>query len=616
MHGLLLRISRSGTPLAGWDVVVDGSSLGVRTDARGAVRVQIDAGRHSGRVTRGGDSLDFDFVCAPGLVDLQVDLRQEETDLDDPSVMSAMPSDRYRPFRLLGEGAAGAVYKCRDVVLDRLVAVKLLNAEAIGGGNAREAFLAEARALARLEHDCLISIYDMGFKEDRAFLVTRFVDGPDLETVVESEGPLRLASLVVTGERLARALSAVHETGFVHLDVKPSNCLVDRRGRVFLGDFGLATHLENVVDQRDQVSGTPAYMAPELVLGMQVGPATDVYALGATLYHLATGAPPFVGHGPTLLRAHVRDPVVSLRERRPELPAWFDALVLSMLAKEPSARPSDRAVIDAFKGARVTGHDETLGAFEPRNETQQMRVRPLVQAWTRTGIPSLSSASVDPLGPGGGESSSGVGTLPVAALGSTRAMAVRRHRAPWARVGLTALALLLILGALRFFLMQEAPQDQEAVLVPAELPLVVPDPVVEDASPAVPLAQPPSALKASSAPSSTPSPPKSRPPVAQPTPEPVARAVSLPEPVSGDVEADTPEAARPAVSNADAVRDEADVVLLDPVGPGPEASGATEAGEAEFTVGVPESEDEEARAEEPASRPEKVVEPVLPPVSF
>ena len=646
MYGLLLRISRSGTPLVGWDVVVDGTDLGVRTDARGSVRVQIDSGRHTGRVARGGDALDFEFVCAPGLVDLQVDLRQEESDLDDPSVMNAMPSDRYRPLRLLGEGSAGSVYQCRDVVLDRLVAVKLLNPEVIGGGNAREAFLAEARALARLEHDCLISIYDMGFKDGRAFLVTRFVDGPDLETVVESDGPLRLPSLAVTGERLARALSAVHETGFVHQDVKPSNCLVDRRGRVFLGDFGLATRLEDVVDQREQVSGTPAYMAPELVLGMQVGPATDVYALGATLYHLALGTPPFVGHGPALLRAHVKDPVVSLREKRPDLPQWFDELVVSMLAKEAAARPSDRAVIDAFKEADIAGQDETLGAFAPRDETQQLQVRPMVEAWTRAGITSLISTSLVALGEGELAVSAGGETLDADAVGSTRAMALSQRRGLGSTVLVILIALVLIWGLASFLRggsedaptgEQDAPTDDPAVeLVPQEAPPEAPSPTPKSDSPTLVPGPPPVEVKTSPKPEAAPSPSPgasknqktspSRPapgvdrsPRPEQTPAPEVETISPPDPVPGSDDVVSPNPEDSTVGKPDTRPAEPVETIPEPVTSGPDTEETPE----ESPEAVPaeaeaedEAEDEVEEEPEPTESPKKTPEPVLPPVSF
>ncbi len=639
MNELTLRLSRSGTPLAGWDVAIDGYPAPARTDGRGLVAVRIEAGRHKGRVERAGESLDFEFVCAPGLADLHVDLRVDENEITDPAVLAAMPSDRYRPLRLLGEGAAGAVYKCRDEVLDRIVAVKLLRPETIGGGNAREAFLAEARALAKLEHDALISIYDMGFVGDQGYLVTRFVDGPDLDTLIQAEGPLQLPSLKVVGERLARSLSAIHELGFVHLDVKPSNCLVDRKGRVFLGDFGLATRLEEVVDERDEVSGTPPYMAPELVQGLQVGPATDVYALGATLYHLATGVLPFQEVGPALLRAHVVNPVESMTLLRPELPAWFDDLVLRMLAKDPADRPTDRELVTAFKDAPESALDTTLGAFDPRRETEMVQVRPLVEAWTQSGIVSLpvGSTTLLPLDQEPPLDEDTLGIEPDEAIPSvepTRIVPVQPRRRPTARLALAGLGLLVVLGGMALFL--SGPEAPDPGAEPPSTPMTDSEeprsstpnePSAEPDDPA--FFAPPAAEPERASPGD---PPKASKPVAPapgPSEAPRARVVEVrapaPAPTVATPEVDAPPEPTPAMPEPAEEPESSSPPEAAPVAEAVKADATPEpAAEPDDAGGEPEPtpEPEPAAAEEPEPTPEppseekEDEEPVRPPISF
>ena len=342
-----LALSLSGRPLRGCAVRIDGQPE-QETDEHGCLSLGLADGRHRAVVLHDDGELSFEVAIAPGLRQVRVDIREEERPIDDEAVRRRMPSERYVPLRLVGRGGMGMVFKCRDRTLDRLVAVKILHEELTASKDARELFLSEARTLAAVQDPHLIDVHDLGFHEGRAFLVTRYVDGPDLGVVIDREGRLPAWSVAAAGVQLARALSAVHEAGLVHQDVKPGNGLVDRWGHVRLADFGLVTPVGDLVDTRSQVSGTPAYMSPELISGSQVGPASDVYALGATLFHMAAGHHPFADQAERLLFAHAIDAAPRLDAVASGVPRELADLVAATLVKKPSERPDTRSVADAL----------------------------------------------------------------------------------------------------------------------------------------------------------------------------------------------------------------------------------------------------------------------------
>ena len=398
IEAIVLRLTRSGRPLDHWEVAIDDSRALV-TDGRGRLSTRLTVGRHRAKARKDGQELPFEFVCASGLRELQVDLRDDEVPMDDPEVAAAMPSDRYLPLAFLGKGTMGSVFKCRDSLLDRLVAIKLLAADMAEGGKAKGAFLAEGRGLASVESENLIRIHDLGVKDGRAFLVTQFVDGPDLEEVVHSSGPLPVEAMCAAGAQLARALAAVHRAGAVHQDMKPSNALVDAEGRVFLGDFGLVAQLGDVHDTREEVAGTPAFMSPELVSGKAIGPASDIYALGATLYFLATGKPLFEGQLSAVLYAHVHREPPSMGDDRPDAPDDLIRIVGDMLAKAPADRPTAGEVEAALLRIIPTASALRPVAYTPRLDGTSRTPSSYVEARTLPSMKVLKTEYIEALSP-------------------------------------------------------------------------------------------------------------------------------------------------------------------------------------------------------------------------
>ncbi|MBI2931086.1 MAG: serine/threonine protein kinase [Planctomycetes bacterium] len=253
--------------------------------------------------------------------------------------------DRIGPYEILsrlGAGGMGVVYRARHPELQRDVALKLL-----APGEDDERFLREARAAARLSHPSIVPVFETGRHEGRLFTVMELVDGRSLAERLKA-GPLEPPEAASLVAQVARALQHAHQAGILHRDVKPSNILLDREGHARLADFGIARDLARQTrgTASGSVLGTPAYMAPEQVEG-QSSSASDIYALGATLYECLTGSPPFEGATPAQLlqRALNEDPIPP--RRRARVPRNLEAICLKALAKKPAGRyPSAGAMAD------------------------------------------------------------------------------------------------------------------------------------------------------------------------------------------------------------------------------------------------------------------------------
>jgi Protein kinase domain len=260
-----------------------------------------------------------------------------------PSKRLPRPGERLADLELLrelGRGGMGAVYAARDA-LGREVAVKVLLP---GGESDLPRLRLEAEALARLDHPSLVRVHTFGVDErGRWYVVMELVPGESLQTRLERHGPLPVEEASRIARDLTLALQHTHERGVLHRDLKPHNVLLEPGGRVALTDFGLARLTDRTRHtETGEVLGTPAYMAPEQAAGQVdgIGPPADVYGLGATLFALLTGEPPF--RGATFLNvcyAVLEQPAPAPSSLRPGLPPGLDALVLRCLAKAPADRP-------------------------------------------------------------------------------------------------------------------------------------------------------------------------------------------------------------------------------------------------------------------------------------
>lgn len=253
----------------------------------------------------------------------------------------------YEILGVLGRGGMGVVYKARQVGLNRLVALKMVLAgpNASVGNLAR--FRTEAEAVARLQHPNIVQIHDMGDQEGRVYFSLELVEGGTLAQKLEKEAlsPRQAAQLV---ETLAGAVHAAHDKGIIHRDLKPSNILLTPEGIPKISDFGLAKQLDKGTGktQTGDVLGTPSYMSPEQAGGLAhlVGPAADVYGLGAILYELLTGQAPFEGqtYVDTLARVIHEDPLLPSR-LQPKVPGDLETICLKCLQKYPVQRYASAA---------------------------------------------------------------------------------------------------------------------------------------------------------------------------------------------------------------------------------------------------------------------------------
>lgn len=269
-------------------------------------------------------------------------------------------SGRYRLDELLGSGGAADVYRGLDLRMRRPVAVKVFRPDACL--DAEESWRSEAEILARLHHPGLVTAFDAGHHEGRAFLVMQLIEGTTLKSHI-ARGPLTPDATAALGAGLAQALAHAHEAGIVHRDVKPSNILLDAEHRPYLVDFGISRPLDATTrTATDTLVGTAAYLSPEQVLGRPVGRPADIYSLGLVLLECLTGRLEY-GGGPV-------EAAIARLHRRPALPVGapepFRALLGRMTDQDDHARPTARECARALTAPADTTHTATAPATTER----------------------------------------------------------------------------------------------------------------------------------------------------------------------------------------------------------------------------------------------------------
>jgi predicted ATPase len=266
---------------------------------------------------------------------------------------------RYRLEGDLGRGGMGVVYRARDTLLDRTVAVKVLTGSDLGtAGRAR--LLREAQAAAQLNHPNIVSIYDAGEAGGVPFIVMELVEGSSLY----GRGPVALDELLSIGRQVCAALEHAHAHGIIHRDLKPENILMEAGGAIKLMDFGLARPTAARITSEGTIAGTVFYVAPEQALGRPANAQADLYSLGVVLYELATGRVPFAAGDPlAIIAQHIHEAPTPPRSLQPDLPPGVEALILKLLAKEPADRyASAQETAQALKELARARKTEAAGA--------------------------------------------------------------------------------------------------------------------------------------------------------------------------------------------------------------------------------------------------------------
>ncbi len=259
--------------------------------------------------------------------------------LSSPMAEEVKQIGKYEIISVLGEGAMGTVYRAKDSVIGRTVAIKVMNPEIARDKDHRTRFLREAQAAGSLQHPNVVTIYDLGELDGHLFIAMEFLQGQDLEKIMASAEPMKLQSKLDIIVDVLMGLSYAHKNGIVHRDIKPANIRVSDEGKAKIMDFGVAHLASSDMTKTGVAVGTPSYMAPEQITSGKMLPQTDIFAVGAVMYHLLAGTKPF--EAPTLQSLFYRivtEMPKPLAEVRPGLPAALDAIVRKAMAKDPEDR--------------------------------------------------------------------------------------------------------------------------------------------------------------------------------------------------------------------------------------------------------------------------------------
>jgi serine/threonine-protein kinase len=298
---------------------------------------------------------------------------------------------KCRIQRLIGKGGMGKVWLGEHLFLKRKVAIKILGRDLSNDPEEMARFEKEAIAAAALDHENIVTIYDIDEVQGRPFIVMEYVEGEDLEQHLQRKGPMPVMRAAEVVLEVCKALEHAHHKGMVHRDIKPGNILLGRDGRIKLTDFGLAMEMgkQELIGADGTVTGTPHYASPEQIQGLPMDGRSDIYSLGVTFYAMLTGIRPFNGRTPdSVVRKHIEAPRPSAKDRRPTLAPTMDAVVKRMMAVNREERYATvRAVkrdLDLFLSARPF-----LRVHQPARPGDPAPAPPPSKGTTRKGMPIL-----------------------------------------------------------------------------------------------------------------------------------------------------------------------------------------------------------------------------------
>ncbi|HYG77211.1 MAG TPA: serine/threonine-protein kinase [Planctomycetota bacterium] len=290
-----------------------------------------------------------------------------------PTEQPAKKTRRLGDYELvgkLGQGAMGSVYLANRMSTGQKVAIKILPHELARDDEFLERFRREARAALKISHPNVVAAYDVGVADNYNYIALEYIDGPNLELLLNKKGRLSEAEILRITLDISQALQAAEEKGIVHRDIKPANILMNSQGISKLTDLGLASASKG--DQRVTMAGfavgTPFYISPEQARGdLDVDCRSDIYSLGATLYHLSTGTLPFPGNNPVLIMTkHLQEMPPPPDVRQPGVSPRISAMIMKMMAKDPADRYQNAAELKADIERMINGENPfAVGAGGP-----------------------------------------------------------------------------------------------------------------------------------------------------------------------------------------------------------------------------------------------------------
>ena len=303
---------------------------------------------------------------------------------------------RYHVIDRIAAGGMGEVYRARDAVLERTVAIKVLHRSLAGDAGFIERFRREARAAANLNHQNIVAVHDWGSVDGIYYMVMEYVAGLSVREIVNAEGLLAPAQAADVLEQTLAALQHAHRQGIVHRDVKPENLMVTRDGIVKVADFGLARAFADAqITEAGHVTGTVQYLAPEQLLGEPADPRTDLYALGVVAFELLTGRLPYTGETPMAIAyKHLHEPMPRPSSFNPAVPVSLDGWVASVTEKQRELRPESAAEArrDLEAEARTLPEALPLASLVPPELTREVTVIPTGVDVTSTTAPASGPA--------------------------------------------------------------------------------------------------------------------------------------------------------------------------------------------------------------------------------
>ena len=355
---------------------------------------------------------------------------------------------RYELQSRIAIGGMGEVWEATDHVIGRTVAIKILKDEYMGDPGFLERFRAEARHAALVNHEGIASVFDYGEENGSAFLVMELVPGEALSTIIEREGSLSSDRTLDIVAQTASALQAAHAAGLVHRDIKPGNLLITPDGRVKITDFGIARIADQVpLTATGQVMGTVQYLSPEQASGHPASPATDTYSLGIVAYECLAGKRPFTGE------SQVAIAMAQINEQAPPLPPTVPIpvqnLVMAMIAKKPSDRPSSSATVARAAQALRRGDLNSAAIAVPAIATggiagdDATRLLTTGDDGTTRILPTTAQVPTDEEGEGEGE--------------GDEKQKKKRSRWTWPLIALIALLVIVLGGTVFALLNQQSP---------------------------------------------------------------------------------------------------------------------------------------------------------------
>ncbi len=272
--------------------------------------------------------------------------------------MNAIQYGRYRIVSELGKGAMGIVYQAHDPQIDRMVALKILRQDRVVDHEFVRRFITEARAIGRLSHPNIVTVFDVGEDHGTIFIAMEFLEGQSLDMLL-NERAFSLDEIIDIGIQVADALEYAHQRGIIHRDIKPGNIIITPQGHTKVTDFGIARIEGNTgqkMTQMGEILGTPVYMPPEQVAGQPADGRSDIYALGVVLYELTTGKRPFNGSNlTTLFNAIGSETAAPPAKLTPQIPEPLSQLIMKCLSKAPGDRfQNGKNLADALRRCRAS----------------------------------------------------------------------------------------------------------------------------------------------------------------------------------------------------------------------------------------------------------------------